>query len=132
MTALSYAAVAIVMPDDMTWSDEFTWRAVTQTQGYGVTGALLVESALKLTGRPITLAGEDRAGWVGRAALNQLRVAANLAGQVMTLNLRGVNRTVMFDHAAGAIDARPVVDYSDPVDADFYVLTLRFIEVPAP
>jgi hypothetical protein len=38
-------------------------------------------------------------------------------------------RNVLFNHEAGAIDASPILDYSDPQSADLYRLTLRFIEV---
>jgi hypothetical protein len=35
----------------------------------------------------------------------------------------------VFDHAAGAIDASPVFNVPDPIDADFYAVSLRFLKV---
>jgi hypothetical protein len=48
----------------------------------------------------------------------------------MTLTgLRSATRTVVFDHASGAISAQSVVDFSDPIDSDPYAVTLKFIEL---
>jgi hypothetical protein len=129
MTTLTYAAVTITLSDDMLWQDEFNWRPVAQAKQFSVGGALLVESALKLAGRPITLSGEETCGWATRTAVEQLLVAVRLPGQVMTLTLRGVAYAVVFDHDSGALEGTPVVGYSDPLGPDFYVVTLRFIEV---
>jgi hypothetical protein len=44
--------------------------------------------------------------------------------------MRGVARTVMFRHQDGeAVNASPVVHYSDVVSGDYYRATLRFMEV---
>ncbi len=129
-TSLTYTPTVVSLSDDMQWPDEFTWRAVEQRKQYSVTGALLVESTLKKSGRTITLQADDRSAWISRATLVDLYDLAGIAGAAMTLVLRGQTFNVMFDHDAGAITATPVVDYSDPDDADHYVVTLRFIVVP--
>jgi hypothetical protein len=129
MTTLSYSATTITLPDDMAWPDEYTWRAVAQSHEYTLTGALIVESALRLVGCPITLTGDESGGWVARSVVDSLRVMASLPGQQFILTLRSVAYTVMFDHEAGALDARPVLDYSDPIAGDPYVVTLRFFKV---
>ena len=41
----------------------------------------------------------------------------------------GSSREVMFDTTEIAFEAVQVVDYSDPMERDWYVPTLRFIEV---
>lgn len=129
MTTLIYGATTIELPDDMTWTDEFTWRAVEQATSYGVTGALFVQATRKLAGRTITLAGDMQSGWLRRDALELLMAAAELAGQQFELTLRGVPRTVMFDQMRGAVEATAVYDYALPEAGDFYVATVRFIEV---
>lgn len=129
MTTLTYGAITITLPDDLSWPDEYTWRAVAQSREHTLTGALVVESAVRQAGCPITLSGDDSGAWITRAVLDALLAASYLPGQQFTLTLRGVAYTVMFDHEAGAIDARPVWDVSDPTGSDFYVTTLRFFKV---
>jgi hypothetical protein len=126
---LTYAATPLALPDDLLWRDEHDWRAVEQRQQYTITGALIVEAAAKQAGRTITLEGSDECAWIARSALGTLTTWAALAGQTFTLNLRGVNHTVVFDQDAGAISARPVWEVSDPDAADPYVVTLRFLKV---
>lgn len=130
-TTLVYGGgpTTITLNDSMTWPDEYLWHAVEQKKTYGLTGACLVESALKLSGRPITLTGDDTSGWLARSVVDALEVAKRIAGQQFTLAYRGVSHAVMFDHETGAMDARPVIDFSDPGSSDFYVVTLRFIKV---
>ena len=45
------------------------------------------------------------------------------------MNLRGVDRQVVFNHGSSAVDAEAVVDYADPVDTDPYAITIRFLEL---
>lgn len=131
MNSLSNGTTTIVLPIDLTWIDEFAWAQVAQTKSYTLTGALVLESAVKLKGRPITLGGGgDRFAWISRADLLALLVWRALPAQALTLIVRAeAARTVRFDHEAGAIEATPIVDYSDIGAADFYSVILRFIEV---
>lgn len=77
MNTLTYDVTVVTLPDDMAWPDEFTWRAVEQKTSYGVTGALFVESALKLAGRTIELQA-DASALTG--LLQQLQDDAERAG----------------------------------------------------
>ena len=129
-TTLTYGAVTITLPDYLLWTDEYAWRAVGQKKSYGVTGALHLQAALKLKGRPITLAGEDGAGaFMARSVVELLRVASELPGQVFTLLLRSVAHQVHFDHEAGGLDAKQVFGEALPIDTDQYLVSLRFIKV---
>lgn len=129
MNTLTYGVTVVTLPDDMLWPDEFTWRAIEQKTSYGVTGALFVESALKLAGRTIEMqAGEGV--WMTRATLIALYALAQIPGATMVLLLRGQTFNVKFDHATNAIAATPLVDYSDPDAADQYLVTLKFITMP--
>lgn len=129
MATLSYGTTAIALDDQLHWTDEYAWRPVEQRQQYTLTGALVVESALKQAGRPVTLAGDRSRAWLPRSTVEQLRAAELLDGQVFTLVYRGVSRTVMFDHAAGGLSAEPIRPFQDPTDDDDYAVTLRFFEV---
>lgn len=126
-TTLTYDATTLALPDDMLWPDEYDWRAVEQRTVYSITGALIVDAAAKLAGRTITLDGSHT--WVARSVVDTLLEWAALPLQTFTLAYRGVNHTVIFDHAAAAIEARPNVDYADPDATDVYALTLRFLKV---
>lgn len=129
MTTLTYSGTTLVLPDDMGWPDEYAWQPVEQRSEYSLTGALIVESAAKQAGRPITLVAEDGAAWMPRTDVDQLAAWIALAGITLTLVLRGTTYSVVFDHQRGAMTAHPLVDYSDPISADHYVVELRFLEV---
>lgn len=127
---LTYAATTITLPDDLLWEDEFTWQSVEQRSQYSITGALLVESSVKQAGRSITLRGGMDFAWIDRATLLALQAAAAQPARVYSLVVRSeAPRNVVFDLERGAIEASPVIDYSDPSADDSYVVTLRYIEV---
>ncbi len=128
-TTLTYLTTTLTLPEDMLWPDEYDWRAVEQRQEYTITGALVVEATAKAAGRTITLAADVGYAWMTRTTLDTLRTWSLLPAQTFTLSYRGVSHSVIFDHAAGAIDARPIIDYSDPTNTDDYAVTLRFIKV---
>jgi hypothetical protein len=123
------APLPLSLPAQLDWPDEFAWDQVEQVTTYTTTGALIVESAAKQTGRPITLQGSETRAWCERGPLLTLRQWASQPGQTFTLLLRGTTRTVVFDHAATALEASPIVDYADPENTDYYAVTLRFLEL---
>lgn len=129
MTTLAYGATSLTLHDDMLWTDEYAWSVVAQRREYTITGAQILDAGAKQSGRPITLAGDASGGWLARSVVEALAAAAAIPGQEFTLTLRGVEHTVVFDHSSQALDAEPIWDVHDPASADFYVVTLRFIEV---
>ena len=60
--------VALPLPDDLLWSDEHAWTPAVATVSYLITGALLIQSATRQAGRPITLVGAPDMAWVTRAS----------------------------------------------------------------
>lgn len=122
----------VELDPDLYWADEFTWRTVEQKTDRSISGALIVQQATKQanTGRPITLQpDDDSSAWMTRAVVDQLEAWANTPSLTLTLSgLRGGTRTVMFQDS-GAIEARPVVHYSDVDPEDNYRVTLRLMEV---
>lgn len=121
--------LAVALPDDLQWTDEFTWQKVQQSVEYSTTGAVILDAFAKQAGQPITLEGSESYAWCERGVLVTLRNWAAQAGQTFTLTLRGVNRTVVFNHEAGALSANPILDYSDPIDSDPYAIAIRFLEL---
>lgn len=128
-TTLTYGVTTLTLPVDLLWSDEFAWQAVEQRQEYTIAGALVIDATAKQAGRTITLSAGDDYAWMTRATLDTLRTWSLLPAQTFTLLYRGVTHSVIFDQSAGALDARPVIDYSDPDNTDDYAVTLRFIKV---
>lgn len=119
----------VELPNSVVWIDEFDWTPTQQSKSYTLTGALVLETAVKQEGRPITLQGRQDSGWVKRGGIEALY--AKLPDNTdMTLTYHD-NRTftVRFDHEAKPIDSQPVQDFPVPQDKHFYTLILRLIEV---
>ena len=101
---------------------------------YLVTGALLVQSAVRQAGRPITLTGAIDMAWVTRATVATLHewAAVPLAAGSGRFELAlGDTRvfTVAFRQADTAIEAEPVLGFPARSSSDFYRLTLRLMEI---
>jgi hypothetical protein len=119
--------LALTLPPDLIWENEFAWRQVEQTTEYASTGALVIDQWVKQAGRPMTLKGDMTYGWALRSLIATLNAWAAQTELQLTLLRNGTAWAVIFDHAAGSIEAEPVVPYSDPEDGDSYTLTLRFL-----
>ena len=120
---------AITLPEDLIWVDEFDWSPIAQGSKRSITGALILNSGVKLKGRKITLVGEEN--WVDclRSLVKTLHTKlGDDAQMILTLHdARSFN--VRFDHQSKPINAQPVIDYNNPDDSDNYSLTLRFFTV---
>lgn len=129
---LEHLGVTLDLDPDLYWVDENQYSPVEQSVDVGLTGALIVQADGDPTrpGRPITLQPEDEfSAWMIRADLDQLNAWAAIADANFVLTLRGVARTVKFRHQdKPAVDAKPVVHYSDVLAGDFYLVTLKFME----
>lgn len=128
---LSDGTTTVALHPDLYWSDEYEWQPVEQSVTKTLTGAIIVQTGTLQAGRKITLAPiDDKSAWMTKAIVDQLRNWASVAGKTLTLTLRGVSRTVIFrHHEGGAMDATPVVFFSDADSTDWYRVTLRFMEV---
>ncbi|MBF6987257.1 hypothetical protein [Cupriavidus sp. IK-TO18] len=128
---LAVGATTVTLASALYWSDENNWSPVEQTAERTITGALIISAAQRIAGRPITLeTADDDSGWMHRDVIDQLRNWAAVAGQQMTLTLRGQERTVIWrHHDGGGFEAHPVVHYDDVVDTDNYLATLRLMEI---
>lgn len=126
---LAYSGTTLTLDPDLYWPDEHSWQPVEQTMQRTVTGAIVVSIGERLAGRPITLQPDENCAWMPKSLLDQLKAWAAVPGREMTLTLRGVAYQVMFRHQDGAIEATPIVQYNDVDAADWYLITLRFMEV---
>lgn len=128
-TTLTYNGVTVTLRDDMVWSDEYDWHPVVQSSEFTTTGALLIESAVKQAGRPISLNNTEDQAWLTKTMCDQIKAWASLPGIALTLVYRGVTRLVVFDHEKTAFEAYPLVFYRLPLPDDYYIVNLRFIQV---
>jgi len=122
----------ITLPEGLTWSDRYDWTPVTQSVEMSVAGTLIIQEAAQAAGRPITLtaAGGEHC-WISKADLDQLYGLTSDAGRTMTLELApGDVRQVIWRRDKQPIEARPVLEVTDPADDTWYVLAaLRMLEV---
>ncbi len=121
----------IELPDDLVWTDEFTWTPVVQETSYSATGALFIQESKKLAGRPISLYGEQNMCWVSRETILDLIALRNEAGKTMVLKLSD-NRefTVMFVQSAAPIETEHVRPGSFFDNDDYYkIKSINLMEV---
>lgn len=127
---LSDGVTTISLGRALRWTDEFGWQTVTQAVEYSLSGALIVDSATRQAGRPITLAPPDEeTGLLTRPVLAQLQAWADTPGQALTLDLRGTPYSVLFRHQDGAIDGRAIAHPDHPEAGAYVLATLRFMEI---
>lgn len=138
MTDITLAG--ITLPGDLYWSDEFTAWKVGQARKTSLTGALILHVGALQTGRPITLeTTQDGSAWVAPIQLDTLRqlqaIEADPNAGPFTLVLPEHNAgtrtfSVHFRRDDGAaIEARPIRFASPALDADYFAITLRLIQV---
>ena len=126
--------VSLFLPDDLLWSDEHSWSPVVSSVSYLLNGALLVQSALRQAGRPITLVGAMDMAWVTRAVVGQLHdwagvpLSANAGRFTLTL-ADGRALSVAFRHSETAIESEPVAGFPARMESDFYRITVRLMQL---
>ena len=122
------------LSDGLRWSDEFAWSPLAQASEYSLTGALIVEQAIKQAGRPITLVGGKDFAWLTRAELATLKTKLN-AGATMTLSLHDARTFAVLPAGDEPLQVTPLPRVRDSGLADpdaeaIYVLeSLKLIEV---
>lgn len=127
MITLSDGITTLVLPDQMYWSDRYAWSVTEQTSTRSVTGALLIQSAARQYGRPITLEPAG-GGWMLAAEWPQVQAWLDTPDQRLTLDFHGVAHTVQFRHADGGAEATSL--WGDATPTPWIVPTFRFITVP--
>jgi hypothetical protein len=120
---------AITLPPDLLWADEFDWSPIESSTEYAITGALVVDTAARLAGRPITLAAADDRAWIARGVLQALYAKTETPGQTMTLTLGATSYSVIWRPGAEPLSAYPIFPFANPQANLAYIVTLRFTEV---
>ena len=131
MITLAHAGTTLDLSDRLVWTDEYAWSPVVQEAAHSTTGALLLDVASALAGRPITLDGQLGSTWLERTTCNTLAAWAALPGVVFTLVLRGQARQVVFDHSKTGFEAQSLWRLADGQESpeQLFIPILRFIEV---
>ena len=123
----------VPLEDGFLWSDEFDWKPLEQKQERAINGALIIQEGKKLTGRPITLVSPVQGmGWIKRSSLQKILEWSAIQEQC-TLRFEWPHDqrqfNVIFNHEAGAIEAKPTKEHPTVSEDDYYVVTMRFTEV---
>lgn len=120
---------AITLPFDLVFTNEFAWSPITQSVNKSLSGALIVEEHKQLKGRRIILDGGTDGGWIDRATLLLLKAKMDTVDLQMVLDVDGNSYNVIFDQSNNPIDARQIIECSDPTATSQYHIKLSFIEV---
>lgn len=132
---------SITLPSGLIWSDEQEWSPIDQQTTYSLTGALVVEEAVKQAGRPITLtgqiAGNDHTAWMARSAIIALRIALDtpLAQFTLTLHDSRTFAVIPRRDGNGPLKCQPLPAYGSfsPANPDndywYTGIEIRLLEV---
>ena len=134
MITLTHIALGLTqsLSDRLLWTDEFTYSPVVQETRFGTDGSMHVHVGARRAGRPITLNGVESQAWITRVDVARLDLWASLPGARFSLQLRGVQRTVLFDHGrAPAFSADPIWQLADGEQSseEMFRPTFNFLEI---
>lgn len=116
----------VILPDNYYWSDEKVFKPFATSKQRAVNGALTIEAAQLLYGRPITLSGM----WISRADLAVLEAMESEPDVKRLLIMDdSTEYTVLFDLEEGGVEAEPLHPTKNPDDTTIYTLTLHLITV---
>jgi hypothetical protein len=128
----------IALPDGLVWEDELAWDPTVQVVQHTLDGALVVEEATRLAGRPVTLRGGRRWAWITRAQVLALQALLATPGVTLTLTLhdaRSLSVTPRRDDDRGALSVEPLPVVADSGPADpgdttkYWLDAIRLMEV---
>lgn len=126
---LTHTLGGIDIPRTLVWVEEFNWVAPVSAHEYSLTGALIVDTAIRQAGRPITLQGIADHGWIRHGALKNLHTLVNATTATLSLVLAdGRAFTVRFA-PENPIAATPVARAELPPEDLPYAVTLRLVSV---
>ncbi len=124
----------VPLEDGFLWPDEFSWKAIEQSQDYAMDGTLIIQEGKKKSGRPITLQPADpQMGWIRLRELRTVLEWSRLQEENFKLQFEQPHDsrkfTVKFNHQDGALEATPVKGIPAVSLDDYFNVTLRFTEL---
>lgn len=123
----------VPLEDGFLWLDEFDWKPIEQKLERAIDGTAIIQEGRKVSGRPISLMPADsEMGWIQLKHLRQVQAWSSLQEQ-FTLAFEWPHDTrrfnVVFNHEAGALEAKPVKGIPAVSLDDYFNVTLRFLEL---
>ena len=122
----------VTLPDDLQWVNEFEWNQAVQSQARTLSGAIEIQTATYLYGRPIRLVGGSDGGWISRATARAIRALEADPNRMMTLSglYDEAPLTVLFDRSNGpAFESQMIMRCATPASDTWYSCALRLITV---
>lgn len=120
----------IDLPSGLIWQDRNAWQPVAQTMERTLGGRPVIEYQALSAGRPITLQGDRRQGWMTRATCDAVRQLADMAGAVFSLQIHTeVFQVVFRHHEPPAFDAEPIIARLNPGTNDYFIPVIRLMTV---
>lgn len=122
----------VSLSHDLMWTDEFNWSPVVSNVERTLSGALVIDTAQRQNGRPISLsAPREEMAWTVRSTVEKLALWATVPDERFLLMLdNGQTFNVVFRHQdAPVIEASPVRGHTSFADDDFWHLKLKFMEI---
>ncbi|OAL80485.1 hypothetical protein [Acinetobacter sp. SFA] len=124
----------VPLEDGFLWPDEFSWKAIEQSQAYSMDGTLIIQEGKKKSGRLITLQPADpQMGWIRLRELRTVLEWSRLQEENFKLQFEQPHDsrkfTVKFNHQDGALEATPVKGIPAVSLDDYFNVTLRFTEL---
>lgn len=123
---------SVALSDDLMWTDEHSWSPVVSTVEESLSGAVIIEAAMRKAGRPITLAAPDaESAFHARSIVDVLAEWAALPLARFTLRMRNerVFKTIMRLHEAPALEVKPVKGFYTANPSDPWQIKLKLMEV---
>ena len=124
---------AVSLEDGFLWSDEFEWKPIEQKLERAIDGTAIIQEGKKKSGRSIALVPANKEmGWIKRRDLRSLLAWSALQEQfTLEFEYPHDNRhfNVIFNHEAGALEAKPVKDLPTISEHDYYKVTMRFTQL---
>lgn len=127
-------SITVTLPNDLFWKDEFEWTPTQKKADYSLAGSLILQTSLKLAGRPITLQPpDDSMAWLKRSTVELLYLWAKTPERVMTLTLEYPSDTrsfaVVFAPEESPVEAKPVKPFPGYEDDDWFLCTIKLLEI---
>ena len=118
----------LALPDDLLWSDKYDWTPTEQTETRTLTGALIIETAQKQGGRPITLTGSEDSGWATKIQVDAVFAMLSITTPMVLTLQDGTTFNVTFRNKdQNPIQAKPILAYQVQEDDDPYSLVIKLI-----
>lgn len=124
---MAFTLNGVALPYGLLWTNEHDWSPIEQSTDYGLTGAQIVQRGTKLTGRPMTLAGDTDRAWITQATLDALKALLPTASPMTVILPDGRTFSVIWDHNGPPISAKPLIPRWPGAGLKYGSVTLRML-----